>query len=147
MRVRKSTLRIVFLISMLMLRAVDGYCAERSPEQFVRDFYQWYFEKDVGDNVPQNSDEIYEYLFKPLVEDIREDRTGVSYFKKVGMESAEWRTVAPVVKASIDLGDGIYLVPVALVLKSRMIDVVVVVKKKEEGMRITAIFDTYPLLW
>ncbi len=126
--------------------ACAGYCAERLPEQFVRDFYQWYFEKDVGDNVPQNSDEIYKYLFKPLVKDIREDRSGVSYFKKVGMESAEWRTVAPVVKASIDLGHGVYLVPVALALESGTIDVVVVVKKREDEMRIYAIFDTYPLL-
>jgi hypothetical protein len=130
----------------LFFRAVDGYCTEQTPEQFVREFYQWYFKEDVGNNLPHNNDAIYKYLFRPLVKDIREDRSGVCYFKKVGMESVEWRDVVPVVRKSIGLGDGVHLVPVALVLESRTIDVVVVVKEKEDGLRITAIFDTYPLL-
>lgn len=146
MRVRKNTLRIVFLISMLMLREVDGYCTERSPEQVVRDFYAWYFVAGCGEDMAEKNDAIYKYVAKPLVTDVRADTSGIYYFTKVGSYGAWWDGVVVTVKDAVGIGGGVSMIPVEFVLGQERRNVIVLVKSYDGELKIFKVMDVYPLM-
>ena len=126
--------------------AVDSYCAERSPEQVVRDFYAWYFVMNRGQGMAEKNDAIYKYVAKPRVTDVRADTSGIYYFTKVGSYGALWDGVVVNVKDAVGIGGGVSMIPVEFVLGENMRNVVVLVKNYNGELKIFKVMDVYPLM-
>lgn len=137
---------IVLVCVLCGFSARDGYCAEQTPEQFVRDFYAWYFVADRGEDMAEKNDAIYKYVARPLVADVRADTSGIYYFTKVGSYGARWDGVVVDVKDAVGIGGGVFMVPVEFVLGQERRNVIILVKNYDGEVKIFKVMDVYPLM-
>lgn len=137
---------IALLVSMLIFHAVDGYCTEKTPEQLVHDFYQWYFAENSGSDMAERRDEIHKYVARMLVDDVRKDTSGIYYFTKVGSYGAWWDGAATEVKKAVEIGGGVFMVPVEFVLERERRNVVALVKRYGGALKIFKVMDVYPFM-
>lgn len=137
------------MVSALLLIPVfspgRGHCASQTPEQFVRDFYKWYFEADQKAPADQN-DEIFKYLSAKTVAYIRSDAWNCDeyYVTRANTWTAAWNNVKTVVAKAIPMASDIFVVPVTFHTKWGKYHVVVFVAKENGQLRITKITDIYP---
>ncbi len=138
------TRSLIFLFTLFLYSTQTALCAEQTPEQFVREFYQWYFDADSGSIRADNKNEIYTYVEKNLVKHIRENRNDISYFTKTGNAAYGWDEKVPIVNKSIQMDDDTFTVPVLLKSKSDNVHVIVLVKRKNASYLVIKIIDKYP---
>lgn len=138
--------RIVLACVLCGCSARAGYCAEQTPEQLVRDFYAWYFVADRGEDMAEKNDEIYKYVAKALVTDVRTDTSGIYYFTKVGSYGSLWTGVVADVKNAVGIGGGVFMVPVEFVLGQERRNVIALVKSYDGELKIFKVMDVYPFM-
>jgi hypothetical protein len=114
--------------------------AEQNAEQFVKEFYAWYFKSDTDKSVPEQSPDIYRYVAKGTVDRLRDDlKRGAlprdeGYFTKVqDYSAAEWGASIAVHQATA-LSE-VVLVPVTFGTKNK-IDVILFLKKVDGQWKI-----------
>jgi len=137
---------ICLLSSFLLVTAFFtglSYGGSQSPEQFVREFYQWYFKADAKKPADFN-DEIFTYISHKTVEYMRKKEGNEYYVTKANSWTHEWSEVKTVIGTASKIPDEIFVVPVTFLLKMRKSHVVVFVANEKGMMRIIKITDIYP---
>lgn len=129
----------------------NGYCVEQSPEQFVSEFYQWYFNADPGTTPAERNDAIYNYVAKQTVDDIRSIKIGNSdiykdtyYFTKVGSYTADWKSVKTIIHPAMAIGNKLYVINVTFDTGLKKNDVIVSLTKENGKFYIKSVMDVFP---
>ena len=147
---RKSFASIILLLLLgYLIPASQGYSAEQTPEQFVQDFYAWYFKVDTGETPAYKNDGIYTYVEKKTVEYVREQArmSSICYFTKTNTDWIAWKSVKIFVSESIKMYDDVFFMTVRFDLKdendSDNFYVMVFVKKENNSFYIIKASDVY----
>jgi len=143
--IRNSICTIIFL-SLVLLHPHNGYCAKQTPEQFVSEFYQWYFKANSGKELADRNDEIYKYVAKQTVDDIRRkvDNTDIYYFTKVNSYSWNWKNVRSIIHPARAIGNKLYVTHVTFDTGYNKNDVIVSLTKEDGKFYIRSVEDVYP---
>lgn len=121
----------------------------QNPEEFVKQFYQWYIKKDKGSDPAEMTKDIYKFVSKSTVDKIQLDTKNgtlpndVSYFTKVqDYDPTEWQSSINV-HAFTELNNGVVLVPVSLG-KTEKSDVILFLDKNKGHWEIIKAVDSRP---
>ena len=144
MRIRK--ILICVLTSMLCL---SFFCpkeadAAQTPQEFVKEFYEWYLIKHYElDNV-LTEEKLPEYVDEKLILYLKKKEvTSLYYFTQMG-ETMQFKDCRVLVKNVLTMTDDIYVVPVIFKGKDFYNVVIAYVKKTGSEFKIASISDAYP---
>ena len=144
MRIRK--ILICVLTSMLCL---SFFCpkeadAAQTPQEFVKEFYEWYLIKHYElDNV-LTEEKLPEYVDEKLILYLKKKEvTSLYYFTQMG-ETMQFKDCRVLVKNVLTMADDVYVVPVIFKGKDFYNVVIAYVKKTGTEFKIASISDAYP---
>ena len=144
MRIRK--ILICVLASMLCLgifcpKAAD---AAQTPQEFVKEFYEWYLTKHYElDNV-LTEEKLPEYVDETLIAYLKQKEvTSLYYFTQMG-ETMQFKDCRVLVNNALSMTDDVYVVPVIFKGKDFYNVVIAYVKKTGTEFKIASISDAYP---
>ena len=144
MRIRN--IFICMLASMLCLgifcpKAVE---AAQTPQEFVKEFYEWYLIKHYElDNV-LTEEKLPEYVDENLILYLKKKEvTSLYYFTQMG-ETMQFKDCRVLVKNVLTMADDVYVVPVLFKGKDFYNVVIAYVKKSGSEFKIASISDAYP---
>ena len=137
---------ICVLTSMLCLgifcpKAVE---AAQTPQEFVKEFYEWYLIKHYElDNV-LTEEKLPEYVDEKLILYLKKKEvTSLYYFTQMG-ETMQFKDCRVLVKNVLTMTDDVYVVPVLFKGKDFYNVVIAYVKKSGSEFKIASISDAYP---
>lgn len=144
MRIR--TVLICVLTSMLCIgifctKAAD---AAQTPQDFVKEFYDWYLIKHYElDNV-LTEEKLPEYVDETLIGYLKQKEvTSLYYFTQMG-ETMQFKDCRVLVNNALFMTDDVYVVPVIFKGKDFYNVVIAYVKKTGTEFKIASISDAYP---
>ena len=144
MRIR--TVLICVLTSMLCIgifctKAAD---AAQTPQDFVKEFYDWYLIKHYElDNV-LTEEKLPEYVDETLIGYLKQKEvTSLYYFTQMG-ETMQFKDCRVLVNNALFMTDDVYVVPVIFKGKDFYNVVIAYVKRSGSEFKIASISDAYP---
>ncbi len=147
---------LLVLFIALSLFPRRGWCAEQTPEQFLRDFYTWYITADKGMALAVEDPGIYRYVPAETVENakapcrVRRDKR--DYFLKLSDPPLNMTGVEIRVGDPASVGSG-FLVAVVEIIStyvngpdelSASNHTVVLLKQSGDGLKIMKCLDIHP---
>ena len=145
MRIRK--ILICVLISMLCLgifcpKAAD---AAQTPQEFVKEFYEWYLIKHYENKDILEEEKLPEYVEESLVEYLKaKPSSDIYYFIQHGSSTMAFKDCRIVVKDTLKMTDDVFVVPVTFKGEDFERTVIAYVKKIDSGFKIASVSDAYP---
>ena len=144
MRIRK--ILICVLTGMLCLGILGPKAADaaQTPQEFVKEFYEWYLIKHYElDNV-LTEEKLPEYVDENLILYLKKKEvTSLYYFTQMG-ETMQFKDCRVLVKNVLTMADDVYVVPVLFKGKDFYNVVIAYVKKSGSEFKIASISDAYP---
>jgi hypothetical protein len=149
-RIKHTTLLLILPLLLLTFTAFRGYATTQTAEQFVQSFYDWYFQSDSSNSIPEDNPDIYRFVSKPTIDGLHNDiqRGGysddVSYFTKVTEYDADEWHHSMIIHPAVILSDTA-IVAVSFGRKEKT-DIVLFLKKDHGNWQIIKADDTqtYP---
>ena len=145
MRIRQIV--ICVLTGMLCLgffcpKAAD---AAQTPQEFVKEFYEWYLIKHYEHKDIMEEEKLQEYVEESLIEYLKsKPSSDIYYFIQHGSSTMAFKDCRIVVKDTLKMTDDVFVVPVIFKGKKFESTVIVYVKKVESGFKIASVSDAYP---
>ena len=145
MRIRK--ILICVLTSMLCLgifcpKAAD---AAQTPQEFVKEFYEWYLIKHYEHKDIMEEEKLPEYVEESLIEYIKsKPSSDIYYFIQFGSSTTVFKECRIVVKDALKMTDDVFVVPVTFKGEGNERAVIAYVKKADSGFKIASVSDVYP---
>ena len=137
---------ICVLASMLCLGILCPKAADaaQTPQEFVKEFYEWYLIKHYElDNV-LTEEKLPEYVDENLILYLKKKEvTSLYYFTQMG-ETMQFKDCRVLVKNVLTMTDDMYVVPVIFKGKDFYNVVIAYVKKSGSEFKIASISDAYP---
>ena len=118
--------------------------AAQTPQEFVKEFYEWYLIKHYElDNV-LTEEKLPEYVDENLILYLKKKEvTSLYYFTQMG-ETMQFKDCRVLVKNVLTMADDVYVVPVLFKGKDFYNVVIAYVKKSGSEFKIASISDAYP---
>ena len=118
--------------------------AAQTPQDFVKEFYDWYLIKHYElDNV-LTEEKLPEYVDETLIAYLKQKEvTSLYYFTQMG-ETMQFKDCRVLVNNILTMSDDIYVVPVIFKGKNFYNVVIAYVKKSGSEFKIASISDAYP---
>ena len=118
--------------------------AAQTPQEFVKEFYEWYLIKHYElDNV-LTEEKLPEYVDEKLILYLKKKEvTSLYYFTQMG-ETMQFKDCRVLVKNVLTMADDVYVVPVIFKGKDFYNVVITYVKKSGSEFKIASISDAYP---
>ena len=145
MRIRK--ILICVLTSMLCLgifcpKAAD---AAQTPQEFVKEFYEWYIIKHYEIDDILEEKKLPEYVNESLIAYLkRRGSSDLYYFIQFGSSTTVFKECRIVVKDALKMTDDVFVVPVTFRGENFERAVIAYVKKVDSGFKIASVSDAYP---
>ena len=145
MRIRK--IFICVLAGMLCLgffcpKAAD---AAQTPQEFVREFYEWYIIKHYEIDDILEEKKLPEYVDESLIAYLkRRGSSDLYYFIQFGSSTTVFKECRIVVKDALKMTDDVFVVPVTFKGENYERAVIAYVKKVDSGFKIASVSDAYP---
>lgn len=145
MRIRK--ILICVLTSMLCL---SFFCpkeadAAQTPQEFVKEFYEWYFIKYYELVDIFKEEKLPEYVEESLIEYLKvKQSSDIYYFIQHGSSTMAFKDCRIVVKDTLKMTDDVFVVPVTFKGENFERAVIAYVKKIDSGFKIASVSDAYP---
>ena len=144
MRIRNvliCVLTSMLCIGIFCTKAAD---AAQTPQDFVKEFYDWYLIKHYElDNV-LTEEKLPEYVDETLIAYLKQKEvTSLYYFTQMG-ETMQFKDCRVLVKNVLTMTDDMYVVPVIFKGKDFYNVVIAYVKKTGSEFKIASISDAYP---
>ena len=137
---------ICVLTTMLCLGILGPKAADaaQTPQEFVKEFYEWYLIKHYElDNV-LTEEKLPEYVDENLILYLKKKEvTSLYYFTQMG-ETMQFKDCRVLVKNVLTMADDVYVVPVLFKGKDFYNVVIAYVKKSGSEFKIASISDAYP---
>ena len=146
MRIRQIV--ICVLTSMLCLgifcpREAD---AAQTPQEFVKEFYEWYLIEDYDFSDALKQDKLAEYVDEKMIEELRQEEKcrEMSYFTQMGQFFIGFKNAKVRVGDVLPMTDDVFVVPATITKESIEKIVIVYVHKKDGTFKIHSVSDAYP---
>ncbi len=144
MRIRKILICLLtglLCFSIFCPKAAD---AAQTPQEFVKEFYKWYFIKYYELVDIFKEEKLPEYVDESLIEDLkRKGSTDLYYFIHFS-ETVAFKDCNIVVKDVLKMADNVFVVPVTFKGEGLERAVIAYVKKVDSGFKIASVSDVYP---
>ncbi|NCB23358.1 MAG: hypothetical protein EOM56_11080 [Deltaproteobacteria bacterium] len=142
-------IRNIFICMLTSLLCLGFFCpnaanAAQTPQEFVKEFYEWYLIKHYElDNV-LTEEKLPEYVDETLIGYLKQKEvTSLYYFTQMG-ETMQFKDCRVLVKHVLTMADDVYVVPVLFKGKDFYNVVIAYVKKSGSEFKIASISDAYP---
>ena len=142
-------IRNIFICMLTSLLCLGFFCpkaadAAQTPQEFVKEFYEWYLIKHYElDNV-LTEEKLPEYVDEKLILYLKKKEvTSLYYFTQMG-ETMQFKDCRVLVKNVLTMADDVYIVPVLFKGKDFYNVVIAYVKKSGSEFKIASISDAYP---
>ena len=145
MRIRK--ILICVLTSLLCLgffcpKAAD---AAQTPQEFVKEFYEWYIIKHYEIDDILEEKKLPEYVNESLIAYLkRRGSSDLYYFIQFGSSTTVFKECRIVVNDVLKMKDDVFVVPVTFKGKKFESTVIAYVKKVDSVFKIASVSDIYP---
>ena len=118
--------------------------AAQTPQEFVKEFYEWYLVRYCELVDIFEEERLPEYVDESLIAYLkRKEVTSLYYFTQMG-ETMQFKDCRVLVKNDLAMTDDIYIVPVIFKGKGFYNVVIAYVKKSGSEFKIASISDAYP---
>ena len=118
--------------------------AAQTPQEFVKEFYEWYLVRYCELVDIFEEEKLPEYVDETLIAYLKQKEvTSLYYFTQMG-ETMQFKDCRVFVKNDLAMTDDIYIVPVILKGKGFYNVVIAYVKKSGSEFKIASISDAYP---
>ena len=142
-------IRKILICTLTSLLCLGIFCpkesdAAQTPQEFVKEFYEWYLIKHYElDNV-LTEEKLPEYVDEKLILYLKKKEvTSLYYFTQMG-ETMQFKDCRVLVKNVLTMADDVYVVPVIFKGKDFYNVVITYVKKSGSEFKIASISDAYP---
>ena len=144
MRIRQIVICVLTCLLCLGIFCPKAVEAAQTPQEFVKEFYEWYLIKHYElDNV-LTEEKLPEYVDETLIGYlIQKEVTSLYYFTQMG-ETMQFKDCRVLVKNVLTMADDVYVVPVLFKGKDFYNVVIAYVKKSGSEFKIASISDAYP---
>ena len=118
--------------------------AAQTPQEFVKEFYEWYIIKHYEIDDILEEKKLPEYVNESLIAYLkRRCSSDLYYFIQFGSSTTVFKECRIVVKDALKMTDDVFVVPVIFKGKKFESTVIVYVKKVESGFKIASVSDAY----
>lgn len=144
MHIRK--ILICVLTSMLCIgifcpKAAD---AAQTPQEFVKEFYEWYIIKHYEQNDILENENLPKYVDESLIEELKRKGSSDLYYFIHFSETLAFKNCRIVVKDILKMTDDVFVVPVMFKGEKFESTVIAYVKKVDSVFKIASVSDIYP---
>ena len=145
MRIRK-----IFICVLAGLLCLGIFCpkesdAAQTPQEFVKEFYEWYLIKHYENKDILEEEKLPEYVEESLVEYLKaKPSSDIYYFIQHGSSTMAFKDCRIVVKDTLKMTDDVFVVPVAFKGEGYVRTVIAYVKKVDSVFKIASVSDAYP---
>lgn len=145
MRIRK-----IFICVLAGLLCLGIFCpkesdAAQTPQEFVKEFYEWYLIKHYENKDILEEEKLPEYVEESLVEYLKaKPSSDIYYFIQHGSSTMAFKNCRIVVKDTLNMTDDVFVVPVTFKGENFERAVIAYVKKVDSGFKIASVSDAYP---
>ncbi len=144
MRIRQIVICVLTCLLCLGIFCPKAVEAAQTPQEFVKDFYKWYFIKYYELVDIFKEEKLPEYVDESLIEDLkRKGSTDLYYFIHFS-ETVAFKDCNIVVKDVLKMADNVFVVPVTFKGEGLERAVIAYVKKVDSGFKIASVSDVYP---
>jgi len=119
--------------------------AAQTPQEFVKEFYEWYIIKHYEIDDILEEKKLPEYVNESLIAYLkRRGPSDLYYFIQFGSSTTVFKECRIVVKDALKMTDDVFVVPVTFKGEKFESTVIAYVKKVESGFKIASVSDAYP---
>ena len=138
---------ICVLASMLYLGVLCPKAANavQTPQEFVKEFYEWYLIKHYEHKDILEEEKLPEYVEESLIEYLKsKPSSDIYYFIQHGSSTMAFKDCRIVVKDALKMTDDVFVVPVSFKGEGYERAVIAYVKKVDSVFKIASVSDAYP---
>ena len=138
---------ICVLASMLYLGVLCPKAANavQTPQEFVKEFYEWYLIKHYEHKDILEEEKLPEYVEESLIEYLKsKPSSDIYYFIQHGSSTMAFKDCRIVVKDALKMTDDVFVVPVTFKGEGYERAVIAYVKKVDSVFKIASVSDVYP---
>ena len=138
---------ICVLASMLYLGVLCPKAANavQTPQEFVKEFYEWYLIKHYEHKDILEEEKLPEYVEESLIEYLKsKPSSDIYYFIQHGSSTMAFKDCRIVVKDALKMTDDVFVVPVTFKGEGYERAAIAYVKKVDSVFKIASVSDAYP---
>ena len=144
MRIRQIVISVLTSLLCLGFFCPKAADAAQTPQEFVKEFYEWYIIKHYEIDDILEEKKLPEYVNESLIAYLkRRCSSDLYYFIQFGSSTTVFKECRIVVKDALKMTDDVFVVPVIFKGKKFESTVIVYVKKVESGFKIASVSDAY----
>ena len=119
--------------------------AAQTPQEFVKEFYEWYIIKHYEFQDIFENEKLPEYVDESLIAYLKKrGSSDLYYFLQHGSSTSVFKECRIVVKDALKMTDDVFVVPVTFKGEGNERAVIAYVKKADSGFKIASVSDVYP---
>ena len=138
---------ICVLTTMLCLGILGPKAADaaQTPQEFVKEFYEWYIIKHYEFQDILENEKLPEYVDESLIAYLKKrGSSDLYYFLQHGSSTSVFKECRIEVKDVLKMTDDVFVVPVTFRGENFERAVIAYVKKVDSGFKIASVSDAYP---
>ena len=119
--------------------------AAQTPQDFAKEFYEWYLIKHYEHKDIMEEEKLPEYVEESLIEYLKvKPSSDIYYFIQHGSSTMAFKDCRIVVKDTLKMTGDVFVVPVTFKGEDFERAVIAYVKKVDSGFKIASVSDAYP---
>ena len=145
MRSRKMLICVLTSLLCLGIFCPKAADAAQTPQEFVKEFYEWYLIKHYEHKDILEEENLPEYVEESLIEWLKvKPASDIYYFIQHGSSTMAFKDCRVVVKDVLKMKDDVFVVPVTFKGENYERAVITYVKKVDSVFKIASVSDIYP---
>ena len=145
MRFRKMLICVLTSLLCLGIFCPTAADAAQTPQEFVKEFYEWYIIKHYEHHAILKEEKLPECVDASLIEELeKKGPSDIYYFIHYGSNTLAFKDCRIVVKDALKMSDDVFVVPVIFKGKKFESTVIAYVKKVDSVFKIASVSDVYP---
>ena len=143
-------IRKIFICVLTSMLCLGIFCpkaadAAQTPQEFVKEFYEWYIIKHYEFQDILENEKLPEYVDESLIAYLKKrGSSDLYYFLQHGSSTSVFKECRIVVKDALKMTDDVFVVPVIFKGEKFERAVIAYVKKVDSGFKIASVSDAYP---
>ena len=144
MRIRQIVICVLTGLLCLCLFCPNAADATQTPQEFVKEFYNWYLIKynELVDILKE--EKLPEYVDESLIKYLKEKKASDLYYFIQHGETTAFDNCSVTVKDVLAMTDDVFVVPVTFKGEDFERTVIAYIKKVDSGFKIASVSDAYP---
>ena len=145
MRIRNILTCVLISLMCLGVLCPKAADAAQTPQEFVKEFYEWYIIKHYEIDDILEEKKLPEYVNESLIAYLkRRGSSDLYYFIQFGSSTTVFKECRIVVKDALKMTNDVFVVPVTFKGEKFESTVIAYVKKVDSVFKITSVSDAYP---